>query len=291
MNADPPGPTSGQAGPPSGGGAAGGGGYGGPLAGGPISRRPSSGGVRLGARLVGASFVALALALLADAALGPPRLTASVLATPEAPPPGDEVRRPGENLVVVVLGAVDPAYAVRRVGAGGREPPDLFAPLGSLLGPAHFRVLGVSPIEPSSPGAVPGPLLTEEGAKMVGRGGFDLAVLGHSVPERAGRRGMAEGAARLREAGVGTLGTGTPEEPWGPLRLIVEGRRVAWLAFDSSAGAEASPAELARRVAALREEGEADAVLVAVHAGERYATAPSEPARRLFRAAADAGAD
>ncbi|MCU0681720.1 MAG: CapA family protein [Polyangiaceae bacterium] len=251
-----------------------------------------SAGVHLASRLVGASFAALALALVGSMAWGPPRLPEGALPTPEiTETPSEDVRRPGESLVVVALGAFDPAQALRRLGPSGAAPPDAFAPLATLLGSAHFRLLGISPMEPTSPGAFLGPLVTEEGAKLVGRGGFNLAVLGHPVPERAGRRGLAEGAARLREAGLSTLGTGTPEEPWGPLRLIVEGRRVAWLALDSSAGPDANPAELTRRIAALREEGEADAVLVVVHAGERFATAPSEPARRLFRAAADAGAD
>ncbi len=263
-----------------------------------FARLPTDPGARLGVRLLGASFVALACALLARRAEVPPRLPEGALAPRvEEPEPEPEAGlRPGEPLVVVALGAIDPVYALRRLGPNRAAPPDLFAPLAPLLKPAHFRLLGIGAIDPVSPGAVPGPLVTDEAAGLVGRGNFDLAVLGAAEPERAGRRGLLEGAARLRDAGPSTLGAGeTPDETIGPLRLLVEGRRVAWLALDAragpAAGADRGVDELARRLKALRAEGEADAVVVAVHAGERYATAPSEPTRRLFHALADAGAD
>lgn len=270
---------------------------------GEASRPPSEGG-RLALRLLGASFIALAFALIAHAALRPPHLPEGAAPPPlsipspetSAEPPPQPHLPPGEPLVVVALGAFDPSYALRRLPASSAAMPELFAPLAPLLGPAHFRLIGISPVDTATPGAftVSGPPVTDEGARLVASGNFDLAVLGHPEYERGGRKGLLEGGERLRTAGPSTLGVGaTPDEALGPLRLLVEGRRVAWLALDLPAGASAGAGlgELERRLKALREEGEADAIVVAVHAGERYASVPSESTRKLFRSIADAGAD
>ncbi|HEU4408050.1 MAG TPA: CapA family protein [Polyangiaceae bacterium] len=257
-------------------------------------------GWRLALRLLGASGVALAFAFVGQALQAPLSLPAG-LAPPPPPSPPDEPEAPpapalppGEPLVVVALGAFDPSYALRHLPPGA-PTPDLFAPLAPLLGPAHFRLIGISSVDTSTPGAltVSGPPVTDEGARLVASGNFDLAVLGHPAYERGGRRALLEGAERLRAAGPSPLGVGaTADEALGPMRLLVEGRRVAWLAFDAqpAAPAGAGLGELERRLAALREEGEADAVVVGVHAGERYAAVPSESTRRLFRTIADAGA-
>jgi capsule synthesis protein PGA_cap len=254
---------------------------------------------RLALRLLGASFMALGVALLAHAAQGPLRLPAGALAPaskaalaaePDEPPPSSG------PVSVVALGDFDPFYALRR--SPSTPPPDLFGSLAPLLGPAHLRLIGVAAIDPSSPMAlhVNGPVVNDEGARLIAGGKFNVAVLGHPEPARGGTQGLVAAAERLRAAGPNTLGAGaTPDDSIGPLRLLVEGRRIAWLALDTQPGPEAGPdfgkAELVRRLAALREEGEADAVVVVVHAGERYAHWPAEGTQRLFRSIADAGAD
>jgi hypothetical protein len=246
--------------------------------------------------MAGASFVALSAALLFEAAREPPRLAEP---PPEPPPPAPADAPPPEGpLVVMACGAVDPVYALRRRRPTA-DPPALFAPLAALLEPAQFRLLGLAPVDAKRPGvpALAEPLVSDEGAQLVALGHFDLAVFGPPDPARGGRPGALDGAERLRAAGVSALGAAeTADEALGPLRYLVEGHRVAWLAFDEPEGAPAERAderlgELARRLVALRREGEADAVVVGVHAGDRYAVRPSDRTRQTFRALADAGAD
>ncbi|MCD6554170.1 MAG: CapA family protein [Anaerolineae bacterium] len=133
--------------------------------------------------------------------------------------------------------------------------------------------------------------------------GFDVLFLGNNHTSDYGQAGLDETVETLRAHGLACVGAGaSTEEAYRPLFVEVKSVRLAFLSYAMSSfkqvpwemppDTHVAYAEVATIQQAVREARErADVVIVNLHAGVEYASAPSDEQRMLAYAAADAGAD
>lgn len=131
--------------------------------------------------------------------------------------------------------------------------------------------------------------------------GFNAVSLGNNHAVDFGAVGILDTMNALRGAGVLWFGAGADEsQARAPLLLEAGGYRVALLGYSGvgeSVFATGSSAGVARASAVTilsdveRARGEADFVIVVIHAGIEYTRQPSAWQRELAHAAIDAGAD
>ncbi len=146
-------------------------------------------------------------------------------------------------------------------------------------------------------------------AATLGAGHFGIATLANNHIMDYGAAGLADTIAALDAAGVRHVGAGAnAQAAHAPIIVTVRGLRVAILGYvatpdeiggfkitDWAAGAATpgvaigTPDVIAADVSATRRV--ADFVIVAVHAGDEYRTAPNATERTLADAAVAAGAD
>ncbi|MFT3765987.1 MAG: CapA family protein [Minicystis sp.] len=201
----------------------------------------------------------------------------------------------------------------RLVGRMLIERPDIdfFASLHPWLDGADLRFANLEgPIsdqhgETQKPGqslVFTGP---PEAAKALARARFTVVSTANNHAWDYGEPALRETIALLDAAGVGHVGTGESREASRKPEIVaVDGFRVAVLAvtdiwnqgpLEKHAAeplvARADPEALVSAVRALREGGEADAIVVSYHGGEEYRDTPIPRAATMLRAAIDAGAD
>jgi poly-gamma-glutamate capsule biosynthesis protein CapA/YwtB (metallophosphatase superfamily) len=152
-------------------------------------------------------------------------------------------------------------------------------------------------------GATSGPYVLAappEAAGVLRQAGFDVLGLANNHALDWGTRGLMETAARLRLAGIATVGAGpTLDAAYAPLIREVGGVRVAILAFDAFSRrvqderawgvAQWDSASALAAVSSARRQ--AEAVIVSVHWGNEYELRSSPYQRRLAEALVEAGAD
>jgi poly-gamma-glutamate synthesis protein (capsule biosynthesis protein) len=113
--------------------------------------------------------------------------------------------------------------------------------------------------------------------------GFDLLSLANNHALDSGPRGLKDTLAALRRADLRPVGPGSET-----ILLEIDGRSLAWLAFDDSM----NPLDLeaaASRVRAARQV--AQGVVLSIHWGHEFVTRPTERQRQVAAALAGAGAD
>ncbi|MGC8873895.1 MAG: CapA family protein, partial [Chloroflexia bacterium] len=123
--------------------------------------------------------------------------------------------------------------------------------------------------------------------------GFDLVTLANNHALDYGLEGLNETIAALQRQGIRTVGGGV--QAASPLVLTVRGIRVAFLARNAVGAPQPGIAwagdeeQLSSAVRLAKQQ--ADVVVLLLHAGEEYASEPTEEQVRLARAAVLAGAD
>jgi poly-gamma-glutamate capsule biosynthesis protein CapA/YwtB (metallophosphatase superfamily) len=186
--------------------------------------------------------------------------------------------------------------------AGVTRGVDVFGidhPLGAvapLLREADARLCDLA----GAPGAHP------SGVEVIRRAGFEAVSVANDHALDRGTGGLVETLAALDAAGVGHGGAGADlAAAERPVRLLRSGWRLsvltfathpaAWAAGPTTPGIRYVPLDTpgrARACAAVAaERGEADLLIVSLHAGQPFQDGPS-PALRVFaRALVEAGAD
>jgi poly-gamma-glutamate synthesis protein (capsule biosynthesis protein) len=177
--------------------------------------------------------------------------------------------------------------------------------LGSLLQGADLAVANLESALTSQGKPMDKPYLIRAhprwGQTLVAAG-LDLVTLANNHALDFGQAGLDGTLSTLRDLGVATVGAGpSPEAARRPARFNLNGVRVAVLSYLATRwnGSEDVPAteQLAwAQVAAVQADVRAvrdqvDLVVVLLHAGTEYATAPSPDQVSVAHAAIDAGAD
>lgn len=209
---------------------------------------------------------------------------------------------------VLMHGAVKESAALHRLPDGGDEEgfgwlytevadllsaPDLtFANLETPIAPAADR--GTRSYVFNAPPAA---------ARALRAAGVDLVSVANNHAFDQGRRGFLETLRQLDQAGLAWVGAGPPPAEAGPRTYQVNGLRLAFLAwsrFFNDDGNSCTPKEpclraalldAERAVAAVRQAAASvDAVVVSLHWGDEYASAPRSADVDLAHRLADAGA-
>lgn len=131
--------------------------------------------------------------------------------------------------------------------------------------------------------------------------GFDILSLANNHMLNRGREGLASTLQALDEAGIGRSGAGLREaEIYAPAVRTVKGVRFGFLCYtyareqsrvadgETFGTAYMETEKMRQQVAVLRES--VDVVVVSMHAGTEYASAPHPSQTAFARAAIDAGA-
>jgi poly-gamma-glutamate synthesis protein (capsule biosynthesis protein) len=137
--------------------------------------------------------------------------------------------------------------------------------------------------------------------------GFDVVSTANNHAWDAGKAGVLETLSQLDRVAVAHAGTGkTRAEARAPAWLEARGWRVAvfaltrafnpaprnfWQHPGASHVAYADTSWLYPAIRGVKQRGEADLVIVSVHAGQEYTDTTDAPLLALFRGAVDAGAD
>ena len=137
-------------------------------------------------------------------------------------------------------------------------------------------------------------------ARGLAEAGIDLVSLGNNHTADFGTEGIADTLAALDGVGVRHVGAGLDENAArSPAFIEAEGLRIALLSYtdilrNTFAGPGTPGVALATEEAIAADVGEtrsqADVVIVLLHTGTEYTTAPNRTQRALARAAIDAGA-
>jgi poly-gamma-glutamate synthesis protein (capsule biosynthesis protein) len=135
-----------------------------------------------------------------------------------------------------------------------------------------------SPIETESPYALCAP---PENVKYLAGAGFDLLALSNNHSLDCGPKGLAETQSTLTNAGLGFIGP-DPE----PVYRLINGIRLAFLAFDATGGFDIETA--AQAVRSARKAG--DIVVVSIHWGAEYQAGASSGQKQIAGQLAEAGA-
>jgi poly-gamma-glutamate synthesis protein (capsule biosynthesis protein) len=229
---------------------------------------------------------------------------------------GDELRRRIEAMrpVEVTLDAVGDIMLGREVGRlmAERGPGFPFEHVRSLLASSDIRFGNLelpltdrgTPAKKDYVFRAPPTAV----AALVGAG-FNVVSLANNHALDYGAEGLLDTLTALDRAGIARMGAGrTADEAHAPAVLTVKGLRIAFLAYtntpnDSISGwvaendtagpnrpgvAWGTAAAIRRDVAAARQR--ADLVVVALHSGFEYTSAPNTVQRELAKAAVDAGA-
>jgi hypothetical protein len=209
---------------------------------------------------------------------------------------------------VLMHGAVKDSAALHRLPDGGDEEgfgwlytevadllsaPDLtFANLETPIAPAADR--GTRSYVFNAPPAA---------ARALRAAGVDLVSVANNHAFDQGRRGFLETLRQLDQAGLAWVGAGPPPAEAGPRTYQVNGLRLAFLAWSRFFNDDgnfcslkepclrAALLDAERAVAAVRQAAaSADAVVVSLHWGDEYASAPRSADVDLAHRLADAGA-
>ncbi len=235
--------------------------------------------------------------------------SASVAVVPSPPEPAADAGPPSQ--VVIVAGG-DVSFG-RDLGQTLLRDPehDFFAPVAPLFAGADLRFVNLEGPLSDQKGETQSPwnLLTftgpPAGAGALARAGVDVVSTANNHAWDYGHRALVETLDDLDGAGVRHAGTGRDAAAASaPVILERNGIRVAFVAVTDiwnlgslrthKAAAFVAGADeelLAASVAALRAERAADVVVVSYHGGVEYVHLPLPRARRILRAAIDAGAD
>ncbi|MCH7812278.1 MAG: CapA family protein [Chloroflexi bacterium] len=247
---------------------------------------------------------AIALALLAAACSGsgvvPPTPAAAPTAT--APPSPTATSTPDRVVTIAAVGDV----MLGRNLTGWMEERGAFYPFERIATLLQDADLTVANLEVA---------LTERGepqdkaylfrapprfAVGLAKAGIDVVSLANNHVADYGREGVEDTLAALDQIGVLHAGAGLNEAAaLRPAFADVDGLRIAFLAYtdilrntfasgDNYGVAQAQEEAIAAGVRAAREQ--ADVVVVMLHSGTEYATAPNPAQRGFARAAIDAGA-
>jgi poly-gamma-glutamate synthesis protein (capsule biosynthesis protein) len=135
-----------------------------------------------------------------------------------------------------------------------------------------------SPIETESPHALCAP---PENVKYLADAGFDLLTLANNHSLDCGPEGLDETQSTLTDAGLGFIG---PEPE--PVYRVINGIRLAFLAFDATSGFDIETA--AQAVRSAREAGAM--VILSIHWGAEYQAGASAGQEQIAGILAEAGA-
>lgn len=140
-----------------------------------------------------------------------------------------------------------------------------------------------------------------ESAQSLANAGIDIVSLANNHMWDYGQERLFETMNHLETAGIAYVGASkNPEQKWTPNIMEIKGHKVGWLAMTTllngyeKTGADEYVAfddieKLQQSIADLRPQ--VDWVLVSVHTGNEYQTAPEKETIALMRGIIDAGAD
>lgn len=209
-----------------------------------------------------------------------------------------------ETVSLIALGDV-------MLGRGVAETAD---PLGGVsqwlhqadlvIGNLESAIVGDDIALPPTPEAGPQPVILKAplaAPNALRQAGFDILSLANDHTLDYGSAGLAETDARLRQAGLLTVGAGASiEAAYRPLIVEVKGIRLAFLAFnligspqpvDTAGWARADWDESLSTQAIAQAQAHADAVVVSIHWDDEYLPYPSPAQQRIAQIVLDAGAD
>ena len=184
---------------------------------------------------------------------------------------------PAPSVTLALLGDV-------MLGRAVHPSPETFGYLEPYLSSADLALANLeSPLTNA-------PVLTEssyalcaapENVEYLAEAGFDLLALSNNHSLDCGAEGLLETQSVLTDAGLGFIGPG-PE----PVDRVVNGIRLAFLAFDATGGFDLESA--ARAVRLAREAG--GLVIVSIHWGAEYQSGASFTQEQIAAELAGAGA-
>ena len=149
-----------------------------------------------------------------------------------------------------------------------------------------------------------------EAAESLALAGFDIVSLANNHAGDYGSEALLQAISLLKGQGVSPIGAGSnAQEAHAPHLLEVNGLKLAFFSYvnvpveastgfdtasweaagDTPGVAWADPEQITADITAIHDQ--ADLVVVALHSGLEYLSAPSEPQIAAARAAIDAGAD
>ena len=222
-----------------------------------------------------ATLVSLLLALAAcQAGINPP----AGLAQPEpASAIPEAIPSPAPTVTVALLGDV-------MLGRAVHPSAETFTYLEPFLISADLALANLespltnSPVQTESPYALCAP---PENVKYLADAGFDLLTLANNHSLDCGAKGLAETQSTLTDAGLGFIGP-DPE----PVYRVINGIRLAFLAFDATSGFDIETA--AQAVRSAREAGAV--VVLSIHWGAEYQAGASPGQEQIAGILAEAGA-
>jgi len=197
------------------------------------------------------------------------------------PEPGstipDASLTPAPSVTLAFLGDV-------MLGRAVHPSPETFSYLEPYLTSADLALANLespltdAPVQTESPYAL---CAAPENVGYLAEAGFDLLALSNNHSLDCGAEGLLETQSALTDAGLGFIGPG-PE----PVNRVVNGIRLAFLAFDATGGFDL---ELAARAVRSRREAGA-VVIVSIHWGAEYQSGASSSQEQIAAGLAGAGA-
>jgi poly-gamma-glutamate capsule biosynthesis protein CapA/YwtB (metallophosphatase superfamily) len=184
---------------------------------------------------------------------------------------------PAPTVTLALLGDV-------MLGRGVHTSAQTFAYLEPTLKSADFALANLesplthAPIETTSKYQL---CAAPENVRYLVDAGFDLLSLANNHRFDCGEKGLAETQSTLTKAGLGFIGTDSQ-----PVYRQINGVELAFLAFDATNGLNIEAAEKAVRAA--RETGVV--VIVSLHWGMEYQSAPSLGQKQIAEKLSEAGA-
>ncbi len=256
-----------------------------------------------GSALILADVVAWKVAGTAGQRGAPWLPSPSTLHSPPQPLPA-EAEPAGDEAILVFLGDVAPGRSMEaQLARYGPAYP--WMGLGSLLQSADLAMANLECVLATQGNPLNKPYLIRAhpswGQALV-EADFDLVTLANNHALDFGPAALDGTLATLQALGIATVGAGaSAEAAHRPARFTLNGVRVAVLGYAASRWngsvdvpateriAWADPGTVQADVRAVR--GQADLVVVLLHAGTEYAPTPSPDQEAVARAAVDAGAD
>jgi len=184
---------------------------------------------------------------------------------------------PAPSVTIALLGDV-------MLGRAVRPSSETFSYLEPYLTSADLLLANLespltnAPVQTGSPYAL---CAAPENVKYLVDASFDLLALSNNHNLDCGTEGLLETQSTLTDAGLGFIGP-APE----PVYRLMNGLRLAFLAFDATSGFDIETAVQAVRSA--REAG--DIVVVSMHWGAEYQAGASTGQRQIAGELAEAGA-
>ena len=185
--------------------------------------------------------------------------------------------RPASTVTLALLGDV-------MLGRDVHPTAQTFVTLEPFLKSADLALANLESPLTNAPAQIASPYVLcapPENVKYLAEAGFDLLSLANNHRLDCGETGLDETQSALRKAGLGFIGP-DPE----PVYRQINGIRLAFLAFDATAGFHIETATQAVRLA--KETGAV--VIVSIHWGAEYQSGASSGQKQIATQLAEAGA-